>query len=100
MRRKTTPPSWLTLSILAILIIASFSLIVLNQVQESTKNQIKQSLFDKAKAEQIKTTRTISGKISSDLDLVMSRLGQLAALQTFQQGHFTGSYADAILDEK
>ena len=100
MRRKTTPPSWLTLSILAILIVASFSLIVLNQVQESTKNQIKQSLFDKAKAEQIKTTRTISGKISSDLDLVMSRLGQLAALQTFQQGHFTGSYADAILDEK
>ena len=100
MRRKTTPPSWLTLSILAILIIASFSLIVLNQVQESTKNQIKQSLFDKAKAEQIKTTRTISGKISSDLDLVMSRLGQLAALQTFQQGHFTGSYTDAILDEK
>ena len=100
MRRKTTPPSWLTLSILAILIVASFSLIVLNQVQESTKNQIKQSLFDKAKAEQIKTTRTISGKISSDLDLVMSRLGQLAALQTFQQGHFTGSYTDAILDEK
>lgn len=97
---KTIAARWLTLSILATLVVASFSIVLLYHIQESTKKEIRQSLFEKEKTEQIKTTRTIAGKIASDLDSIMLRLGQLATLQTFQKGHFTGSNADAVLDEE
>ncbi|MEO9294890.1 MAG: cache domain-containing protein [Nitrososphaera sp.] len=87
-------------SIVAILVSASLSLVILYQIQESTKNEIRHSLFEKAKAEQIKTTRTIAGKIASDLDSRMSRLGQLAASEKLQDGLFTESATATLLDEK
>ena len=98
--RKNGLPRWLAFSILATLVAASFSLILLYQIQESTKNQIKQSLFEKAKAEQIKTTRTIAGKIASDLDSIMSRLGQLAVIPALQEGHLTTTNIDTLVDNK
>jgi len=98
--RKNGLPRWLAFSILATLVAASFSLILLYQIQESTKNQIKQSLFEKAKAEQIKTTRTIAGKIASDLDSIVSRLGQLAVIPALQEGHLTTTNIDTLVDNK
>lgn len=100
MVRTTRLPRWLVFSVLATLIAASFSLILLYQVQESTKNHIKQSLFEKAKAEQIKTTRTIAGKISSDLDSIVSKLGQLAATPALQEGRFTTATVDRLVNDK
>jgi hypothetical protein len=94
---KNVYPRWLRLSILGALIISVVSVSVLFYVQESTKNDIKHSLFEDAKMNQIRLTDTIAGKIGSDLDSIMSRLGQLAVSQNLQQGDFTSSDTNKLL---
>jgi signal transduction histidine kinase len=85
---------------LATIIISATSLSVLFYVQEITRNNIKNALFEEAKRQQIITTSIISGKIGSDLDSIMSRLGQLATSQNFQQGDFTSSDSNKLLAQQ
>jgi signal transduction histidine kinase len=93
---KSTVPRWVVISVVATLILAAASVSVLLYVQEFTRNDIRRSLFERAQAEQIRATHTIAGKISTDLESISARLGQLATSQNFQEGDFTSSDSNSL----
>ncbi len=93
-------PRWLLFSIVATLLIAGISSGFLLLVQQSTKDEVWQSLFENAKSQQIRTTSIIAGKLSSDLNSVIARLQTLALSQNLQQGDFTSDDTDKMLADQ
>jgi signal transduction histidine kinase len=86
-------------TILSIVLIVAVSYGLFFYLQNNTENNIRNSLFQQQKERQVESTQTLSRHISSDLDLIMSKLELLTSSDTLQQGNLVGNETTEVLEK-
>ena len=81
-----------------LIIISSFGLFFYQQ--NTTEQNVKNSIFTQYKDRQIESTHRISEHISSDLKLIMTILQGIADSSLLQQGLLSGDRIDKMMQEK
>jgi signal transduction histidine kinase len=87
---------WLAMSLTIVIVASAISISVLFYSQQIANENIRDKLFEKAKQDQSRVTRTIASRIGSDLDSIAARLQVLAVSQGLQRGDLTGQDADRL----
>jgi hypothetical protein len=78
-------------TILSIVLIIAVSYGLFFYLQNNTETNIRKSLFERQREQQIESAEALSRHIGSDLDLIMSKSELLANSYTVQQGNLGGN---------
>ena len=97
--RSIFPLNTQKITILSIILIIGISYGLFFYLQNNTEKNIRNSLFESAKARQIDTKYSFSHSISSDLDSIMARLQMLTNSAILQRGELSGNETTKLLQE-
>ena len=87
------------IAIVSIILIILVSYGLFFYLQNTTENDIKNSLFEQQRRRQIESTEALSQNIGSNLDSIMVRLQMLANSPVLQQGQQSGNDTRKLLEE-
>ncbi len=68
--------------------------------QNQTETEIKESIFEQQKKNQVDKTKAIAENVESTLNLIMAKLEGLSSSEALQQGDFSSAHAGEILEDR
>jgi hypothetical protein len=85
-------------------VIFSIAIIIVSYIlffylQNTTENNIRDSIFEEQKTRQIQSAQALSQRISTDLDSIMARLQGLASSSYLQQDYLSSDQTKKLLQE-
>jgi signal transduction histidine kinase len=99
-RRYALLPKVRALGLVAVVLISAFSFALFFYMQESTREQIRTSVFEQHRDAQIEATRRISEHIGTDLNLIAKTVEGLTNSYYLQRGDLSSQNAKALIEEK
>jgi signal transduction histidine kinase len=87
------------IALISVIVIVSISSGLFFYLQYNTENNIRNSLFEQQKQQQIDSTESLSRHLGSSLDSIMARLQALSDSDLLQQSNMSGNETNRLLQQ-